>query len=262
VLVEEPAKDATAIPLEGELQRIYGGSLVLPPVGLYANFVQTIDGVVTLPGVESPGSVISGRSPADRFVMGLLRASADAILIGAGTLRDTPGHHWTAPHIYPDLAAQFSALRTRLGLADGPRLLVITATGAIAVAHPAIEEGATILTTTAGAARLAGILPAGCEVKAWPGERVPLEESVRWLHEQGYRRILSEAGPTIMGQLLEHDLLDDLFVTVSPVFGGRDGAGRYGLVEGTTLLPGRRLEVRLTSARRSGAHLLLRYSLA
>jgi riboflavin biosynthesis pyrimidine reductase len=230
-------------------------------VALYANFVQSIDGVVTLPGVESPASLISGRSPADRFVMGLLRATANAVLIGAGTLRDTPGHHWTAQHIYPGLAAQFSALRTRLGLDQRPRLLVLTATGAIDVAHPAIEEGATILTTTAGADRLAGFLPAGCEVKTWPGERVPLEESLRWLRDRGHRRILTEAGPTITGQLLEHDLLDDLFVTVSPVFAGRDGAGRHGLVEGTALLPGRRVEARLTSARRSGAHLLLRYSL-
>lgn len=223
--------------------------------------MQTIDGVVTLPGVESPASVISGRSSADRLVMGLLRATADAVLIGAGTLRDTPGHHWTAQHIYPDLAPEFSALRGELGLDEAPRLVVITATGAIDVAHPAIEAGATILTTTAGAARLAGILPAACDVMKWSGERVPLEESLRWLRDHGRRRILSEAGPTITGQLLEHALLDDLFLTLSPVFAGRDGAGRYGLVEGTTLLPGHRVEARLASARRSGAYLLLRYSL-
>lgn len=247
--------------MRGKLQDTYGGNLALGPVALYANFVQSIDGVVTLPGVESPGSVISDRSSADRFVMALLRATANAVLIGAGTLRDTPGHHWTAQHLYPDLASEFSALRRDLGLDELPRLVVLTATGAIDVAHPAIEAGATILTTAAGAEHLAGSLSPGCDVMNWNGERVPLEESVRWLRNQGHRRILSEAGPTILGQLLASDLLDDLFLTVSPVFAGRDGAGRYGLVEGTTLLPGRRLEGRLASARRSGAYMLLRYSL-
>ena len=53
------------------------------------NFVSTLDGVVSfeIPG-KSGGGEISGFNEADRFIMGLLRASADAVIVGAGTLRE------------------------------------------------------------------------------------------------------------------------------------------------------------------------------
>jgi riboflavin biosynthesis pyrimidine reductase len=243
------------------LLRLYGGALALKPVALYANFVQTIDGVVALPGVESSGSVISGKNPADRFVMGLLRATASAVMVGAGTLRDTPLHHWTADHVYPEMVNEWAKLREAMGLTAQPRLVVITAGGDIDVAHPAIRGGATVLTGAAGAAKLDGILPDGCELKAWDTERVPLGDALAWLRAQGHARILSEAGPTVMGQLLEEDLVNDVFVTVSPVFAGRNIGARLGLVAGVELLPGRRIEPGVTGVRRSGDYLLLRYSL-
>ncbi len=224
--------------------------------------MQSIDGVVAMSGVDSSGPVLSGRSAADRFVMGLLRAAASAVMIGAGTLRDTPKHHWTAEHIYPELASDLTRLRGALGLPERPRLVVITGSGAVDVGHPAIREGATFLTTDAGAERLKDIIPASCDLRSWPADRVPLPEGVAWLQQQGHRRILSEAGPTVMGQLLQADLLDELFVTLSPVLAGRDGGGRPGLIEGITFLPGRRIQASIRSMRRSGDYILLRYSLA
>jgi len=78
----------------------YAGDLGFSEHCLYGNFVASLDGVVALgPEYPSSGSAISGREPADRFVMGLLRAFADAVLIGAGTLRATPTHRWTPEHV-------------------------------------------------------------------------------------------------------------------------------------------------------------------
>src|ERR1700689_2262664 len=53
------------------------------------NFASTLDGVVSyeIKG-QAGGSTISGSDPADGFIMGLLRASADAIIVGAGTVHD------------------------------------------------------------------------------------------------------------------------------------------------------------------------------
>src|SRR5216684_7319202 len=91
-------------PLPPDLERLYG-RLGFSGAVVYSNFVSSLDGVVSLGSRPSAGSVISGKYPADRFLMGLLRACADAVLIGAGTLRGTPGHVWTPAHVFPDLAA-------------------------------------------------------------------------------------------------------------------------------------------------------------
>jgi hypothetical protein len=45
------AEPGPGLALPPELQRIYGGDLALPERCLYANFVQTIDGVVAFPSV-------------------------------------------------------------------------------------------------------------------------------------------------------------------------------------------------------------------
>ena len=252
----------TALPLPARLRELYGGDLSLPDTEVYANFVQSIDGVVSVPGVVSSGSVLSGKNEADRFVMALLRACASAVLVGGATLRDTPRHHWTAEHIYPELAEDFATLRRSLGLAPQPRLVVLTSTGEIDVNHPAVQGGATFLTSAAGGRRITELIPERSSIKAFPGDRVPLPEAIAWLREQGTTRILSEAGPHVMGQLVAGDLVRDIFLTVSPVLAGRKGPGRLSLVEGMALIPERRVEAKLASGRTSGDFLLLRYALA
>src|SRR2546429_9440399 len=111
-----------------ELERIYG-RLGFADSVIYSNFVSSVDGVVSLGSKPSAGSVISGRNPADRFLMGLLRAFADAGLLGAGTLRGTPGHIGTPGPIYPRLGSVFADLRTDLGRNPPPPLVLLTRTG-------------------------------------------------------------------------------------------------------------------------------------
>ena len=111
-----------------DLKHVYGRLGFTAPI-LYSNFVSSLDGVVTLGSKPSAGSVISGKYPADRFLMGLLRACADAVVLGAGTLRATPGHLWTPAHVYPALATEFTALRSALGRSAEPALVLLTATG-------------------------------------------------------------------------------------------------------------------------------------
>ena len=79
------------------------------------------------------------------------------------------------------------------------------------------------------------------------------------LHAQGLQVVLTEGGPSLVGQLLEEGLLDELFLTTSPrLFGRWSGDGRKSLVEGVDL-GGRALQ--LSSVRRHESHLYLRYSL-
>jgi riboflavin biosynthesis pyrimidine reductase len=224
--------------------------------------VSSIDGVVTLGSSPSAGSVISGRNKADRFLMGLLRACADAVLLGAGTLRATPGHQWTAEHIYPDLAASFAELRASLGRRPRPRLVLVTSSGDLPVDHPAVVAGATIVTTATGARALAGTLPDSCDVvEVGESGHVDLERTLAEMRSRGYDVILSEGGPHVMGELIDRALLDEAFITISPVVAGREREERLGMVAGAEFLPGRGLWSRLLSARRHGDFLFLRYGL-
>jgi riboflavin biosynthesis pyrimidine reductase len=247
--------------LPDELEAAYGGALGFDAPTLYANFVSSLDGVVALPPHPQSSALISERNEADRFVMGLLRAFADAVLVGSGTMRDSPRSLWRAEGVYPFAAEAFAELRRRLGRARQPELVVVTGSGAIDANHPALEEGALVLTTASGATRLSGRLPPHAEIVTLPGRfLVDLRAAVEFLRGRGHSMILSEAGPTVTGSLLAGGLLDELFLTVSPLFAGRLArSDRLGLVEGVELLPDIRLAGRLMSVRRAGDLLFLRY---
>lgn len=246
------------------LAHLYGGGLGFPDPVLYTNFVTSLDGVVAVGGSTDSGSLISGRSQADRLVMGLLRACADAVLIGVGTLRATPRLAWTPELIYPDAAPSFAALRSGLGRPERPLLVVATASGRLDPGHPALAAGALVLTTQAVRAGLVDRVPPGCEVRAVAsGPELPARAIVEALRDRGHRTILSEAGPTLTASLVGADLVDELFLTVSPLVAGRTRERhRPGFVDGVELLPGSRLWDRLLTVRRHGSYLFLRYALA
>jgi riboflavin biosynthesis pyrimidine reductase len=252
------AAEPPAYKLPADLHHLYG-RLGFAKRSIYSNFVASVDGVVTLGDKPSAGSTISAKYPADRFLMGLLRACADVVLIGAGTLRATPGHLWTPAHVYPELATEFLALRSALGRSREPQLVVLTASGKLDTAHPALVKGALVMTTAEGATAIGNRLPKTCEVVVGTSQRLDLGKVVTDLHTRGLDVILTEGGPHVIGQLIEAGLLDEAFLTVSPVIAGRKDGKRLGMVEGVELLPGRGAWSRLSSVRRHGDYLFLRY---
>jgi riboflavin biosynthesis pyrimidine reductase len=245
--------------LPADLKHLYG-RLGFPDPVVYSNFVSSLDGVVTLGSKPSAGSVISGKYAADRFLMGLLRACADAVVIGAGTLRATPGHLWTPAHVFPALATEFTALRSSLGRSAEPALVLLTASGELDFAHPALAKGAIVITTSGGAKKVGDRLPPTCElVVMGKGGSLDLGKAIGELRNRGLDVLLCEGGPHVMGQLLEDGLLDEAFLTVSPVVAGRGREPRLGMVEGIELLPANGAWSKLLSARRHGDYLFLRY---
>ena len=96
-----------------------------------------------------------------------------------------------------------------------------------------------------------------------PGLTLDARSVVEALRSRGHRLILSEGGPRVVGALLEAGLVDELFLTVSPLLVGRTGDDeRFALVEGVDLLPTGPVEARLLGVRRDRDHLFLRYELA
>lgn len=247
--------------LPAGLSQTYGGELGLRRAGLVANFVSSLDGVVAL-DAHTPPSVISAGSDADRFVMGLLRSHASAVLIGAGTLRAEPNHIWTPEFIYPPEASSFAELRRSLGLPGTPRLVVVSARGEIDSSAPALEMGALVLTTPEGSARLRGRLPAASKLAVLgQGHYIEPSEILQLLRAEGHELVLTEGGPTLLGRFLKADLVDELFLTLSPLLAGSEGAGRRHLVEAVGFESKCLPRAALKSVRRSGSHLILRYEL-
>lgn len=245
------------------LVETYGGPLGFSEPRLYANFVASLDGVVALPGEFQSNRMISARSEADRFVMGLLRACADAVLVGAGTMLGSPRTLWTAEHAYPAAAPLYGALRRSRARPPRPTIAVLSGSGLVDPRHPALDEGALVLTSERGAARLRGRLPRATTVLAI-GAEAPVDPAVavEVMRRRGHELILSEGGPTAFGALVAAGLVDELFLTTSPLLAGRSpNSARPGLVERAEFLPTTTVEAKLLSLRRAGSHLFARYQL-
>ncbi|MDX6400983.1 MAG: hypothetical protein QOF27_1589 [Gaiellaceae bacterium] len=244
--------------LPDELRTFYAGELGFGEQCVYANFVETLDGVVAIPELERSNALVADGSDDDKFLMGLLRAFADVVLIGSGTLLASPTGRWRPAGVYPAGAEVFAELRRRLGKPEHPAVAVVTTGASLDVTHPVLAD-ATVLTTVRGAAGLDGVVPN--VVAVTDGDWVDLRAALELLRGQGHSLVLAEAGPTTFGELLAQGLVDELFLTVSPVLAGRLASRRrLGLVEGVELLPQARVSPRLLSLRRAGEHLFVRYT--
>jgi riboflavin biosynthesis pyrimidine reductase len=241
---------------------LYGGGLGFHAPSVFANFVQTIDGVVSIPDVPASNALIAAEDEADRFLMGLLRACAGAVLVGSRTMLASPQGTWRPERVYPPAAEAFAELRHRLGHPERPTVVCVTAGGSFDPTHPVLEEGAIVLTTDAAAAGLRASVPAATEVVAVnDGDSVDPRLAIECLRERGHSLILSEGGPTLFGALIAANLVDELFLTVSPLLAGRADKTRPALVEGVELLPDVVSRSHILSLRRHADHLFLRYAL-
>jgi riboflavin biosynthesis pyrimidine reductase len=257
------------LPLPRPLASVYG-PLRLPPGRpmVIGNFATTLDGVVSLqlPG-RSGGGEITGSDPHDRFLMGLLRAAADAVIVGAGTLRAVPHHRWTPQYIYPAMTAEFAELRSRLGRSPTPLNVIVTATGKVDLSLPVFASGEVptlIITTAIGARRLtpAGTLPGVKVVAVRRAGSIPATAILRAVRAAGARElVLVEGGPHLIGDFFAENWLGELFLTLAPQIAGRDGGvARPGLVAGRNFAPDHPLWGSLVGARRAGNLLFLRFS--
>jgi riboflavin biosynthesis pyrimidine reductase len=250
-----------AFELPQALATAYPGSLGFDSPCLFANFVATADGVVAIPSIEQSNKLIAAGSAADRFVMGLLRACADAVLVGSGTVAASPGGRWTPQQAYPAAADDFDALRTTLGLAASPEIVVLSSSGALDPSQQVFEDGALVLTTDVGRTLLGDRLPgASTVVSLGPGAAIDPTAAVGALRARGHRLLLHEGGPHVIGSFFEAGAVDELFLTMSPLLVGRTLLDpRLALVEGADLLPG--VYTRLLGVRRDTDHLFVRFGI-
>ena len=198
---------------------------------VYANFVQTLDGIVSLLGDEAGGADIA-EAAEDRWLMDLLRAHADAVLLGMGTLREEQrlGRPRARGPVFRIVDAELQQLRARLGRGR-ERNVLLTARADFQLSDYAVFDGelvdVTVVTTREGAVRLEGqrgdhswvdIIA----VDEDAGGGVDLRKAVAALEERyGIRYLLCEGGPALYSGMIKAGLIDEQFVTVSPMEVGR-----------------------------------------
>lgn len=266
-----PAGDARGGVLPDDLAALHDAPLSIPlrtdrPT-IVANFVSTLDGVVALDRIgASGGREISGGFEPDRFMMGLLRATSDAVLVGAGTVRASRTHGWTADDAHPASADAFAGWRRTLGLAASPTTVIATATGSLEPHHiPADPRAPVVVVTTASGARHLDRIRGADHVEVVrisDGDTIPVSALVEYLDARGFRLVVSEGGPALFAELLASRVVDEVFLTLAPQLAGRSGAStRLSLVEGVALAPAAPWG-RLRSVMRSNNHLFLRYQLS
>jgi 2,5-diamino-6-(ribosylamino)-4(3H)-pyrimidinone 5'-phosphate reductase len=218
---------------------------------VYINMAMTADGKITSAAREYP-RFTSGH---DRKNMDLLRARADAILVGAGTIRaDDPSL------LVRD--AEMREYRLSLGKPKGPIKVLVTAGAEIGTDYRFFTEedgGERIVATTDEAPedRLAA-LGGKAEILKVGRSRVDLPRLLAVLKRRGIEKLLAEGGGEMNWALLDDGLIDELYVTIAPsLLGGRDAPTT---VEGEGLEMERQIRLRLLEMRREGDEIYCRYA--
>jgi riboflavin biosynthesis pyrimidine reductase len=194
------------------------GERVPPPSRpwVMANMVSSADGAFSLDG-RSAG--LGG--PADRAVFRILRAAADAILATAGTARS---ERYRRPIIEGDLLEA----RHDAGLTDSPRLVLVSRSLALPDDLPLLSGPGPAPLVFHPQHSDTSRVPRGVELRAEGAEDVDLGAALGQLRRDGVEQLLCEGGPDLLGQLVQQDLVDELFLTISPMLAGGDDVGLLG----------------------------------
>ncbi|SDY45636.1 Pyrimidine reductase, riboflavin biosynthesis [Micromonospora pattaloongensis] len=228
---------------DGALADLYRPDPATP--ALRVNFVTSLDGAVELDGYSAG---LSGGP--DKRVFGVLRMLCDALLVGAGTLRQE-GYRALR------LSEPRRAWRRAHGLPEFPTLVVVSASLELDPAQAAFADAPVrpLVLTHAGAPerRRAALAPVA-DVLTIGKDAVDLPAALAELRARGHRQVLCEGGPRLFGTLTAADLVDELCLTVSPLLTG-PGASRI-----TTGPPSPPRALALRHALAADDVLLLRYA--
>lgn len=182
---------------------------------LRANMVSSLDGAAHHDGRSQPLSCA-----ADMRVFGVLRGLADAVVVGAETVRQE-GYR-------PARARDaFAGRRAAAGQGPAPAIAVVSASLRLDFAAPLFTEPLvpTLVLTGADAPaeRVAAARDAGVDVViAGEGRGVEPAQAVAALAGRGLTRLLTEGGPRLLGQFVASGVLDELCLTVSPTMTAGD----------------------------------------
>jgi 2,5-diamino-6-(ribosylamino)-4(3H)-pyrimidinone 5'-phosphate reductase len=243
-LYPPPAREVSAVYEDLALPPTRRGDVARPYVAL--NMVSSVDGK-TATGGKTAGL----GSRIDRQTMRTLRSRADAVMIGAGTLR---------------------AEKLSLGLdqadTEPPLGIIVTGTGDVPLAEHLIvteEQEVLVLVSEAAPNRVVERLRRFSQVMTAPADSngaIDLRSAMRILRaEWGIESLVLEGGPGLNHALISRHLVDELFHTIAPELLGGTSAETLTLLRGPALPALDRPVLELVSIHLADGELFLRYSL-
>jgi riboflavin-specific deaminase-like protein len=212
---------------------------------VFVNMIATVDGRAARDGRSA---TIGGE--ADLQLLLDLRASADAVLVGTGTLR-AEGYDRLVR------SEERRARRVAASLSEDPLAVVVSRRADVPWHVGCFQAGEQpVLVYTGLDAPDPPDVPAQVELVRLevPG----LTEVLADLRARGVRALLSEGGPTMHGALHAAGVVDELYLTIAPLITGDDDEPN--IVEGGRLPEAVGLD--LVSVRTEGSEVFLRYGRA
>ena len=221
------------------------------------NMVASLDGRAAVSA--KAGSIGSG---IDRNLMRSLRARADAVMVGAGTIR--------AEKLTLAVPGNLAQAREARGLKPQPLAIVATATGDVPLRANLLgssPDDLLILASTETPEECLRVLSSHACVEvvpnkiATPGARLDLKRALETLKGRfAVDLLLVEGGPTLNHSLVSLGLADELFLTLAPKLLGGERPGALAILEGPPL-PTKDTEAKLVSIHLAQGELFLRYAL-
>jgi riboflavin biosynthesis pyrimidine reductase len=173
------------------------------------NFVASVDGAIEIDGKSS------GLGDADDSALfKAMRAVADVVLVGAGTVRAENYHPVT-------LDPQRRDRRLEAGLDETPRLVIVSGRMHLSPEARVFSDPRhrpTVLTSSQANQERVDAVKAVADVHRI--ESLGAEAIIDHLHDS--KVVLCEGGPSLAGQLVAAGLVDEFNLTVAPVLTGGD----------------------------------------
>ena len=205
-LLPEPGDVPDDLSLDTALAAAYR----LPPGrSLRMDFIASLDGSIAVEGRSR-----ALQSPGDQRVFRVLRALADAVLVGHGTA--------TAERYRPVSAdSALGRLRTQLGRPAALPIAVVSRRASLAPGDRLAVPGTLLVTCAAAdAGRRAAVADAGVTVLVCGDDDVDLPAALDALAERGLEQVTCEGGPQLLRTALAAGVVDELDLSLSPALVG------------------------------------------
>lgn len=145
--------------------------------------------------IGSDGTSETLTNRVDRTILGVIRAQADVVVVGAASVR---AEGYRVPKRVP--------------------LAIVSASADLAGHRLELHEGARVLLLVPEEAVVPAVLPDGVEVVRVPSAagRIGIDALLHALRERGLERVVCEGGASLSGQFLASGRVDEVCLTTAP----------------------------------------------